>query len=428
MFKKLSILRGLALLAISGLMLSLVGCGSTSTGAGSGASSETRDYFKVGVITSLSGAEVYGGNVTKYGYDLWADAVNKKGGIKVGDKSYQVKLIYADDQSDPTAGANAAERLVTSEKVDFILGPYTSGVTKAVAPILDKYKVPMITGSAESPTIWTQKFAYTFGTIPAADLTANSPLDTLAKLPNPPKTVAVLGVNDAFSKAVAEAFKASAEKNGMKVVKYDVVPAGTDFTPLISAIKQLNPDILAVGGHETEHMQVIKGAKSLGFMPKAFVMHYGITTPDFIKNLGKDGDYVYGAAVWTPDLKLKDDLFGTVEDYVKASKEKFNAVPDYTQAGCSATGEAFSTALAKIGAKPPLSEQQREQLVKALEQINIQTFYGPIKFATDGNWYHDNVGLKALTIQMLNGDQLVVGPNDMKAKDPVYPVPAFNAR
>lgn len=415
------------LILILCLLLILSGCGSSSSGAGA-AQGDTRDYFKVGVITSLSGSEVYGGNVTKYGYELWADAVNKKGGIKIGDKSYQVKLVYADDQSDPTAGANAAERMITSEKVDFILGPYTSGVTMAVAPILEKYRVPMITGSAESPLIWKQKFTYTFGAIPAVDLTGSAPLDTLSKLSNPPKTIAIIGVNDTFSKAVAEAFKASAEKNGMTVVKYDVVPAGTDFTPLISAIKQLNPDILAVGGHETEHMQIIKASKTLGFMPKAFVMHYGITTPDFIKNLGKDSDYVYGAAVWTPDLKLQDDLFGTAQDYVKASQEKFNAIPDYTQAGCSATGEAFAAALAKIGAKPPLSDDQRTQLVKAIEQVDIKTFYGPIKFATDGNWFHDNVGLKALTIQMEGGQQVVVAPQELKEKDPVYPVPPLSGR
>ncbi|HBV89195.1 amino acid ABC transporter substrate-binding protein [Desulfosporosinus sp.] len=430
MFKKLPIRRAVVVLAISCLILSLTGCGGAKTGAdaGNSASTEARDYYKVGVITSLSGAEVQGGNITKYGYDLWAETVNNKGGIKVGDKGYQVKLVYADDQSDPAAGANAVERMITSEKVDFILGPYTSGVTKAVAPILDKYKVPMITGSAESPSIWTQKFKYTFGSVPAADLTAISPLETLSKLPNPPKTVAVLGVNDAFSKAVAEAFKASAEKNGITVVKFDVVPAGTDFTPLISAIKQLNPDVLAVGGHENEHMEVIKASKSLGFMPKAFVMHYGITNPDFSKNLGKDADYTFGAAVWTPDLDLKDDLFGSAQDYVKAYKDKYNAIPDYTAAACSATGESFSAALAKIGAKPPLSDQQREELTKTLEQIEVNTFYGPIKFATDGNWYHDNVGLKALVIQMINGEQVIVGPEAMKAKDPVYPVPAFNVR
>ncbi|AET68532.1 ABC-type branched-chain amino acid transport system, periplasmic component [Desulfosporosinus orientis DSM 765] len=426
MFKKFSIKHVLALVMTVGLIGTSAGCGSAPSGGT--ASSDARDYFKVGVITSLSGAEVEGGNLTKYGYDLWADTVNQKGGIKVGDKSYQVKLVYADDQSDPSAGANAAERMITSEKVDFILGPYTSGVTKAVAPILDKYKVPMITGSAESPSIWTQKFAYTFGTIPAADLTAISPLETLSKVPNPPKTIAILGVNDAFSKAVAEAFKASAEKNGMTVVKYDIVPAGTDFTPLISAWKQLNPDVVAVGGHETEHMQIIKGAKSLGLMPKAFVMHYGITNPDFTKNLGKDADYVFGAAPWTPSLQLQDNLFGTVQDYVKAYQAKYNAVPDYTAAGCSTTGESFMAALAEIGAKPPLSDQQREQLAKALEKTEVNTVFGTIKFATEGNWYHDNVGQKAMVVQMVNGEQVVVGPENMKVKDPIYPVPALNAR
>lgn len=404
----------------------LNGCGAGTTGQ---TEAEKRDYFKIGVITSLSGSEVYGGNVTRRGYDLWAETVNKKGGIKIGDKSYQVKLVYADDQSDPTSGADAAQRMVTSEKVDFILGPYTSGVTMAVAPILEKYKIPMITGSAESPLIWKQKFKYTFGTIPAVDLTGSAPISTLAKeTQNAPKSIAILGVNDPFSKAVAESFKAAAEKEGLQVVKYDIVPAGTDFTPLISAIKGLNPDILAVGGHEKEHMEIIKASKSLGFMPKAFLMHYGITTPDFINNLGKDSDYVFGAAVWTPDLDFKDELFGSTKEYVEASKNRWGSMPDYTEAGCSATGEMFAAALAKIGAAPPLSEEQRDKLVAALEEIKIDSFYGPIKFATEGEWYHNNTGLRPLTIQLENGQQVIVGPKDVKTKDPVFPVPALGSR
>jgi branched-chain amino acid transport system substrate-binding protein len=407
---------------ILGLLFSVVGCSGQTK-------AEARDYFKVGVITSLSGPEVYGGNVTRRGYEMWAETVNKKGGIKVGDKSYQVKLVYADDQSDPTAGADAAERMITSEKVDFILGPYTSGVTMAVAPILEKYKIPMITGSAESPLIWKQKFTYTFGSIPAVDLTGSAPITTLASdLSSAPKSIAIIGVNDPFSKSVAEAFKASAEKAGMSVVKYDIVPAGTDFTPLISAIKEKNPDVLAVGGHEKEHMEVIKAAKSLGFMPKAFIMHYGITTPDFFKNLGKDSDYVYGAAVWTPELNFKDQLFGSTKEYVEGAKARWGSVPDYTEAASSATGEVFAEALAKITATPPLSEEQRIKLVKAIEEVKIDTFYGPIKYATEGNWYHNNVGLKALTIQLMKGEQVIVGPKDVKAKDPVYPVPVFSAR
>ncbi|MFO7264410.1 MAG: ABC transporter substrate-binding protein [Bacillaceae bacterium G1] len=393
------------------------------------ATEESRDYFKVGVITSLSGSEVYGGNVTKRGYEIWAETVNEQGGIEIDGKKYRVELVYADDQSDPTSGADAAERMITSEKVDFILGPYTSGVTLAVAPILEKYKVPMITGSAESPLIWKEQFKYTFGTIPAVDLTGSSPIRTLARDVNPaPKTIAIIGVNDPFSKSVAETFKSSAEEAGMEVVKYDIVPAGTDFTPLISAIKKLNPDILAVGGHEKEHMEVIKASKSLGFMPKIFVMHYGITTPDFIKNLGKDADYVMGAAIWTPDLNYEDPLFGSTAEYVKKFTEKYGTAPEYTEAGCTATGIVFTAALQAIGAKPPLSEEEREKLVEALENIEVNTLFGPISFATEGAWYHNNTGLQPLTIQLKDGKQIIVGPADVRVQAPTYPVPPMESR
>lgn len=417
--------KAIALAVILMLVVSLSGCSSSQSSGGQG---ETRDYFKVGVITSLSGDEVYGGNVTRRGYDLWAETVNAKGGIQIGDKKYPVKMVYADDQSQPAAGADAVQRMITQEKVDFILGPYTSGVTIAVAPILEKYKVPMITGSAESPKIWRQKFKYTFGDIPAVDLTGSAPLATLASMNPKPTKIAIIGVNDTFSQATAEAFREAAKKYGIEVVKYDIVPPGTDFTPLVSAVKALNPDILAVGGHEKEHMEIIKASKSLNFMPKAFLMHYGITTPDFTKNLGKDGDYVIGAAVWTPDMNLKDPLFGDTKGYLEKSKARWGSLPDYTEAASTAAGEVFEAALAKLGAKPPLSEKDREALVTALEQVQVDTFYGPIKFATEGNWYHDNVGLTPLTIQMKGGEQLVVGPGNLKKADLKYPIPGWKER
>ncbi|HEY6008747.1 MAG TPA: ABC transporter substrate-binding protein, partial [Geobacteraceae bacterium] len=79
-------------------------------------------FFKVGVVTELSGDLATGGNVTKRGYELWAQQVNAKGGIEIKGKKYPVKLYYADAQSNPASGASAAERLITQEHVDFILG------------------------------------------------------------------------------------------------------------------------------------------------------------------------------------------------------------------------------------------------------------------------------------------------------------------
>lgn len=390
---------------------------------------DARDFFKVGVITSLSGDLATGGNVTKRGYDLWAKAVNDQGGIEINGKKYGVKLYYADAQSEPSQGASAAERLVTQEKVDFILGPYSSGVTLAVAPVLEKYKIPMITGSAESPLIWQQKFYYTFGTIPPINFTGANPLNALKKLTPAPQTAVILGSNDTFSKATAEAFKAAAESLDIKVLKFNIVPSGQDLTPFMSAVKVLRPDLVAFGGHDEELINLVKTLRQINYSPKALLMHYGVTEPAFIEALGKDAEQVFGASVWTSTVHSKSDiLWPDAMSYAKSALEAFKVEADYTQAGSTAAGIAFQVALQKTGGTPPLSEEARTQIVKALEELDIQTFYGRIDFATEGEYYHANVGLTPLTIQIQNGKVVIVAPEKDAESPAQYPLTPWDQR
>jgi branched-chain amino acid transport system substrate-binding protein len=390
---------------------------------------EQRDFFKVGVITELSGDLVTGGNITKRGYDLWAQEVNARGGIEIKGKKYPVKLVYADAQSNPAAGAAAAERLITQEKVDFILGPYSSGVTLAVAPVVDKYKVPMITGSAESPLIWRNKFKYTFGTIPPINFTGAQSIKTLMEMKPTPKTIAIIGSNDAFSKATAEAYKSAAEAAKLKVLKYSIVPSGQDMTPLLSAVKSMKPDIIAFGGHDEEHVKFVKALRQIGYTPKALLMHCGITDKAFTDAVGKDADMVFGTTCWTGTAKTKSKiLWPNAAAYAAASQKAFNNPGDYTQGGCSAAGIAFQVALQKIGAKPGMTEDMREKLVKALEEIDIQTFYGRIKFATSGEYYHANIGLAPLTVQIQGSKIVTVGPKDSQEAAPQYPMKEWKSR
>lgn len=390
---------------------------------------EKRDFFKVGVVTSISGDLATGGNVTKRGYDLWAQEVNAQGGIEIKGKKYPVKLFYADAQSQPSQGAAAAERLITQEKVDFILGPYSSGVTMAAAPVVEKYKVPMITGSAESPLIWTNKFLYTFGTIPPVSFTGATPIKTLAALGQKPKTAVILGSNDTFSKATAEAFQAAAAAEGIKVLKFNIVPSNQDLTPLMSAVRGLKPDLVAFGGHDEELIKLVKSLQQINYTPKALLMHYGVTEPAFIEALGKNAGQVLGASVWTATAKTHGTLlWPDAASYAAAAEKAYQVPADYTQAGSSAAGIAFQAALQKIGAAPPLSEAARTELVKALENLDIQTFYGRIKFATEGQYYHANVGMTPLTIQILDGKVVVVGPKEEAQAPLQYPMTSWKDR
>ena len=390
---------------------------------------ESRNYFKVGVITELSGDLVTGGNITKRGYDLWAQEVNAKGGIDIKGKKYPVKLVYADAQSNPAAGAAAAERLITQEKVDFILGPYSSGVTLAVAPVVDKYKVPMITGSAESPLIWKNKFKYTFGTIPPINFTGAQSIKTLLEMKPTPKTIAIIGSNDAFSKATAEAYKSAAEAAKLKVLKFSIVPSGQDMTPLLSAVRSMKPDIIAFGGHDEEHVKFVKALRQIGYTPKALLMHCGITDKAFTDAVGKDGEQIFGTTCWTGTAKTKSKiLWPTAAAYAAASQKAYSNPGDYTQGGCSAAGIAFQVALQKIGAKPGMNEAMRDKLIKAIEEVDVQTFYGRVKFATSGEYYHANVGLDPLTVQIQNGKIITVGPKASVEAPAQYPMKDWKSR
>ena len=399
--------------------------------AGTGLAQEKRDFFKVGVVTSLSGELAFGGTVTKRGYDMWEDAVNAQGGIDIGGKKYKVKLVYADDQSTPATAAVGGERLITQEKVDFILGPYASGTTLALAPITEKYKMPHITGSAESPLIWLERNL----NIPLEPSPRSASMQDRPSRPSPrmshpnPKRSPSSASMTPSPNSLQRPQKIEAEKQGLKVVKYEIVPEGSDYTPSISAIKPLNPDIFAMGNHEKAAIEMMKIAKELKFNAKAYTQHYGMSTPDFRKGLGKDIEYVFGNSVWTEDMKIQGTvLFKTPKEFADAIRKKFNVDPDYTEAGCTAAGIAFQEALRAIKAAPPLTEAQKEALVGALEKLNIMTFYGQVKFATEGDFYHSNAGLQPVTLQYQGGKLVVVGPGKFKVVAPKYPAPPWDKR
>jgi hypothetical protein len=136
-----------------------------------------------------------------------------------------------------------------------------------------------------------------------------------------------------------------------------------------------------------------------------------VTEPAFVDALKGDANEVFGSAVWTETTPTNGQLlWKDSASYAAAALKAFSTPADYTQAGSSAAGIAFQVALDRVKAAPPLAEAARVALAKALESVDVQTFYGRVKFATDGEFYHSNVGLSPLTIQIQGGKVAVVGP------------------
>jgi branched-chain amino acid transport system substrate-binding protein len=389
----------------------------SSSGAGSGS-----DTFQIGAVLELSGPDSSGGQLAQRGYQFWVDTVNKAGGIKVGGKQYKVQMLSEDCQSQPSVGADAATRLITQKKVEALFGSYTSGVQLALNPICAKYQVPCIAGSAESPGSWAPHPAYAYGIIPSVDLTADKALKLIVDTGTPkPKSVAILGANEPFSKDAAAGFAKGAQEAGLQITHNSLFPPTADLSPIVSSIASENPDIVAVGGHDTILINFAKACKAISYSPKALIMHYGVTEPAFVEALKQDAEGVLGLVDWTPDFAYKDDVFGTAQDFAKNYRAKYNTDSDYTGAGCAVSGEVLQLALAKLGKGPGLAQDDRVKLNQIIAQTDIKTFYGPIKFDSSGDHFHDNTIPPPLLVQIQQGKIVAVAPADTKKGDLIYP-------
>jgi len=111
------------------------------------------DKIILGAAVSLTGKYSSNGVHTQNGYNLAVDRINSMGGVKVGGKSYKFEIIYYDDESNSGRAAQLAERLIKQDGVQFMLGPYSSGLTKAMAPVTEKYQVPMVEANGASRSL-----------------------------------------------------------------------------------------------------------------------------------------------------------------------------------------------------------------------------------------------------------------------------------
>lgn len=397
----------------------------TSLAACGGASSTTSSGTLVfGAPVSLTGSLSHEGTDTLNGYNIWADQVNAHGGIKVGAKSYMIKIKYYDDASSAQKSAQLTRTLITSDHVNFLLGPYGSGATLTDEVIAQQYQIPMVEGNGAAQSIFSKGNQYIFGVLSPTPEYAGTILRAALAQSTPPKTIAIINANDAFSTEVATAAKAYASSHGLNVVYTQSYPASaSDLTGILTQIKTSAsggvPDMILGSGHEDEALTTLKQAKQLGVNPKLWAFTVGPALPDFITTLGGDANDVLGSSQWTPQVKYQGtDVFGTPAKFTQVYQAKYSAAPSYQAAESAACGVAFQAAIEQVGSIDP------QKVRGALASLNITSFYGPIQFSSNG----ENNAKPMVTIQIQSGKVVTVYPADVANATMTYPTPAFGQR
>jgi branched-chain amino acid transport system substrate-binding protein len=381
--------------------------------------------FRIGYAVPLTGTFGRDGNLVKDAYAFWADMVNRKGGIEVKGKRYPIELIFMDDKSIAAENAKLTEKLITEDKVDLILGGFGSDSVFAGSAVAEKYKHPMISGAASSNKLFERGFKYYFSTLGKATEEVRGCVDIVQVLSPKPKNGAIVGSDILFTALACEGYKKYAVQNKIEIVHFELFPITLqDYNSMLLKVKQKNPDVLFVGSHLMVAMKMIKAMKEIDFTPKMVTFSYGPTVPDFVKNLGKDAEYVIAASEWAPNLPYKDPLFGTAKQFNENYFRKYGRYPDYVEAASAAGVYAMQVAIEKLGITPPVKEVDRVKLMEELYKQDLKTFYGVVKFGPDGA----NEAHPPVAVQIQNGKLVNVFPKEAAETAAWYPMKPWKER
>ena len=362
----------------------------------------------LGSAISFTGKYSANGIHASNGYNLGVQRVNEMGGVKVGGKTYMLEIKYYDDESTPARGAQLAERLIKQDGIKFFLGPYSSGLTKAIAPVTEKYKIPMVEAEGASRSLFTQGWRYIFAVLSTSEQYLASAVGLAAvinkkngKAPGDVK-VAMAFENDPFSLDIRAGVMDDAKKHGLKIVVDDKLPRElNDMTPTLRKAKALKADLLVVSGHS-------KGAATAGrqvIEMKVNIPMIAVTHCEAAKLIKKFGAGVNGflcPTQWAETLTYSGKHFGTAGEYDKLFKATFDGYKNvpYQAAQASAAVLVWAEAFERA------NSFDTEKLRDALAATDMKTFYGNIRFSQAGN----NIAKPMVLRQIQDGKLNVVAP------------------
>lgn len=372
----------------------------------------------LGASLQLSGASADLGHYFRDGYQIAVDRINASGGLNLGEDTELLVLKVLDNQSDLALSAQQYGQLIAHEKVDLLLGSYSSSQTLEASTIAEKHHMLMVAPGGASPQVFSRGYKYVFGTAPAAENYFNSTVEMMTKLDPRPRTMALVVADDLFDVAAAEGARLRARKENMDIVldrQYREHDA--DFATLVAQVKAKSPDAILWGGHESGALQFMREAKNLGVSPHHLSsVTVGVPSARFRAALGKDAEYAFGMTPWLPSPLLRDRWFGDAQQFARLFQRRFGYEPDYHVAAAAAAVETFAYALE--AARTTDTEKLRE----AAAQSDFESLYATIRFPADGQ-----IDLPQIVVQVQDG-QVVPIYTDHFLNKPRYPVPGWSNR
>jgi len=341
------------------------------------------DTITLGSSISLTGKYATNGLHTQRGYDYAVKTINNAGGVTVGGKSYKLAVKYYDDESTPARGAQLVERLIQQDGIEFMLGPYSSGMTKAIAPVSEKFGVPMVEAEGASRSLFTQGYKYLFAVLSTSEQYLSTAIELAAQKASDPSTVKVAMAfeSDPFSMDVRAGVVDTMKKYGMKAIIDDQLPADlSDMSTTLTKVKALKPDVLIVSGHSKGAATAARQINEMKINVPMIAMTH-CEAAKVHEKFPKAANGFLCPTQWVEGLSKSDSMFGSAAEWnagFKGDNPSYTSVP-YQSAQASAAVYVWAKAFAAA------NSFDQDKVRDAIAATEMETFYGDIKFSEAGN-------------------------------------------
>ena len=384
--------------------------------AGAAMAADAPTKIRIGWAISKTGPNAPGAAVTQLpNYEMWVKEVNAAGGIMLKSigKRVPIEVVEYDDRSSSEEAVRAIERLITQDKVDFVLPPWGTGLNLAVGPTLNKYHYPHIACTSvtdRAPELakrWPNAF-FLLGTSTSYAEGLMAQLEALHKAGKIGDRVAMVSVADGFGIDLSGAARKIAAKHGLKLVYDKSYPLGTqDMTPILNEIKGLNVDAFVAFSYPPDTLTFADQARIVGFNPKVFYTGVG-TAFGLFKDRFKDNvNGVMGIGGVNFDSPA-------IKDYFKRHVASAGREPDrWASAVCYSGLQVLQQAIERVG------RIDRAAVVAEMKKDTFNTVVGPMDLHTqmyEHNW---------LVGQWQDGEFYGIAPARAGARQAVVPKPAW---
>ncbi|WP_433363313.1 amino acid ABC transporter substrate-binding protein [Actinoplanes sp. CA-142083] len=376
------------------MALALGACGSRPSEK---AAADTSKPMTIGISLPLTGDFSQPGTEARRGYEVWADQINKAGGLL----GRQVQLKIVDDASNQDTVVSDYTKLITQDKVDLILGTFSSLLNYPASAVAEKNGMVFVEPAGGAPKMFERGFKYLFFAQPAtAPHQADVFVDWIKSLPadQQPKTAAYPTQDDPFAAPVIESMQKQLEAIGVKTVYSSTYPADTtNFQSIASQLAAKKPDLIAQGAVFEDGVGLVRSLKQLQYSPKImFQTSAPSNAGQYSTGVGVENtEGVFYTVSWHQDAKTPKNA-----EFVAGYKAKYqNADPAEDAADAYAAAEVLQAAVVAVGST------DQAKLRDWLHANQVTTILGPLRWEATG----EPIG-KFLLGQWQSGKAQVVAP------------------